>query len=96
MTTVRTILEETGESYEVKWVEFFTDPPDPDFVALIGVGDPKRPAFLQWLHYLATASQADVIFQFHPENYFSDRGDQEQFMTASLKCLAKVLVGTDL
>ncbi len=129
--TVHTILEETSESYDVKWVEIFTDRPDPDFVAvspharvpalehgevrlcetgaiaiylaetfpslnlLIGAGDPKRPLFLQWLHYLATTLQPDVMVQFHPEHYFSDREDQKQFMTASLKRLAKVLATLD-
>ena len=125
--TVHTILEESTESYAVKWVEIFTTDPDPGFVAvspharvpalvhgeirlcesgaialylaetfpaldlLIKPADPRRASFLQWLHYFASTLQPDVMVQFHPENYFSERDQQHQLMTASIQRLEKVL-----
>ena len=124
---VHTVLEESGCPYDVKWVEIFTDHPDPEFVAvspharvpalmhgeiqlcetgaiamylaetfpeldlLVNPGDPRRGTFLQWLHFLASTLQPDVMVQFHPENYFSQADMREQFKSASLRRLEKVL-----
>tara|TARA_Y100000588_G_scaffold382464_1_gene470013 strand:+ start:361 stop:1014 length:654 start_codon:yes stop_codon:yes gene_type:complete len=126
--TVHAILEESGRPYGVKWVEIFTDAPDPEFVAvspharvpalvhgetrlcetgaiavylaecfpelelLISPGDLRRGSFLQWLHYLASTLQPDVMVQFHPENYFTQPDMQQQFMSASMHRLEKVLL----
>ena len=64
----------------------------PELELLIPSGDPRRGAFLQWLHYLASTLQPDVMVQFHPENYFAHPDTQKQFMLASLQRLDKVLL----
>ena len=58
---------------------------------LIAPDDPRHGAFLQWLHYFASTLQPEVMVQFHPESYFSESDEQQRFMSASLRRLAKVL-----
>ena len=52
---------------------------------------PGRGRFLQWLHYLASTLQPEVIIQFHPEFYFRDQATAEALKAASMLRLAKVL-----
>ena len=53
-------------------------------------GDPRRARLLQWLFYLSSTLQPDVMIQFHPELYFSDKDQQATFSAASMTRLAKV------
>lgn len=123
---VHAILEEVGADYKTRWVELFSDFPEPDFLAvsphcrtpaLLGPDgalfetgavalylaekhpeaelvikscDPNRGVFLQWIHYLATTLQPDVIIQFHPEFYHTDPDLQTALKAASMKRLLGV------
>jgi len=53
--------------------------------------DRQRGLFLQWMSYLGTTLQPDVMIQFHPELYFEDAETRERFKTASMSRLKKVL-----
>ncbi|MBT6203664.1 MAG: glutathione S-transferase family protein [Alphaproteobacteria bacterium] len=57
---------------------------------LIPPGDPDRPHFLQWFHFLATTLQPDVMMQFHPESYAADAATQERLRQAAFVRLDKV------
>jgi glutathione S-transferase len=54
-------------------------------------GDPRRGRFLQWLHYLGSTLQPEVLIQYHPEFYFADAKDQDRLKKASLGRLGRVL-----
>jgi glutathione S-transferase len=53
--------------------------------------DPRRGRFLQWLHYLASTLQPEVMLQFHPEFYFADAERQAMLRRASMHRLDRVL-----
>ncbi len=125
------VLEEIGADYELKWVELFSDTPDPDFLAAspharvpalvdetgtvcetgaialylaerhpeaelqIPPDDPRRARFLQWLFYLSSTLQPDVIIQFHPELTFGDEERQSALLAASMARLARLLKTLD-
>lgn len=125
------VLEELGVTYELVWVEIFTDRPDPDFLSAspharvpaladetgaiceagaialylaerhpdaelaIPIGDPRRGRFLQWMSYLASSLQPDVIIQFHPEFYAADEAAQARLKAASLERLGRTLLTLD-
>lgn len=57
----------------------------------IPVGDPRRGRFLQWLHYLSSTLQPEVLIQYHPEFYFDDEDDRRRLKAASMRRLAKAL-----
>ena len=61
-----------------------------DGAFLIPPGDPDRARFLQWLHYLASTLQPDVLIQFHPEFYADDAPTQARIMKASMARLEGV------
>ncbi|MFK7754359.1 MAG: glutathione S-transferase family protein [Sedimentitalea sp.] len=120
------MLEELGVDYDVRWVELFSDTPDPAFLAasphcrtpalatpegtifetgavclylaerdpqsrfVIAPADPRRGAFLQWFHYLATSLQPEVIIQFHPEFYHPDAATQDMLKASSMTRLHRV------
>lgn len=63
----------------------------PEAGLLVPEGRSQRGRFLQWLHYLASTLQPDVIIQFHPEFYFQDPKTAETLKTASMARLTKVL-----
>ena len=62
---------------------------------VIPPGDPRRGAFLQWFHYLATTLQPDVIIQYHPEFYHSDPERQAALKAASMERLRGVFETLD-
>ena len=53
-------------------------------------GDPRRGRFLQWIHYLASTLQPDVILQYHPEFYHAEPNAQNQLKAASMERLQGV------
>jgi glutathione S-transferase len=53
--------------------------------------DARRGRFLQWLHYLASSLQPEVLIQYHPEFYFAHAEDQDRLKMASLGRLGRVL-----
>ncbi len=52
--------------------------------------DPRRGTYLQWMFYLSSTLQPDVMLQFHPEFYFADPDRKQALMAASMKRLAGV------
>jgi glutathione S-transferase len=53
--------------------------------------DPLRGKFWQWLFYLMSTLQPEVLIQFHPERYFPDDGTMQQALCkASLLELDKI------
>ena len=55
----------------------------------VPIDHPQRAEFLQWLYYLSSTVQPEVLIQFHPEGYFEDEGLQSQLKNASLQRLNK-------
>ena len=62
----------------------------PEAGFLVPPGDPERAAFLQWIHYLASTLQPDVIVQYHPEFYVQDEAGADALRAASMRRLAGV------
>ncbi len=50
-----------------------------------------RGRYLQWLFYLSSTLQPEVLIVFHPEFYFTDAANQSTLITAAEKRLAHVL-----
>jgi len=57
---------------------------------VIPPGDPQRGVFLQWLHYLATTLQPEVLIQFHPEFHHRDPALQAELKAASMARLGVI------
>lgn len=57
----------------------------------VAAGNPYRPEYLQWLFYLSSTLQPEVMLQFHPEYYFADQPRQVALQRASMERLAEVL-----
>ena len=51
---------------------------------------PLRATYLQWMYYLSSTVQPEVLIQFHPENYFDEPENQQQLKTASMRRLSKI------
>ena len=49
-----------------------------------------RPEYLQWLFYLSSTLQPDVMMQFHPEYYFDDKDSQNALMHAAMQRLNEI------
>ncbi|MEM7172724.1 MAG: glutathione S-transferase family protein [Pseudomonadota bacterium] len=52
--------------------------------------DPRRGLYLQWLFYLSSTLQPDVLIQFHPEALFPDQERQKEIKDASMARLSAV------
>lgn len=63
----------------------------PEAELAIPIGDSRRGRFLQWLHYLSSTLQPEVLIQYHPEAYFEDEDDQRRLKAASMRRLANAL-----
>jgi glutathione S-transferase len=50
----------------------------------IVAGHPDRARFLQWLFYLSSTLQPEVLIQFHPESYFDNPELQTKLKAASM------------
>jgi len=53
----------------------------------VAIDSADRPEYLQWLFYLSSTLQPEVMHQFHPEYFFADRKTQQAFMAASMRRL---------
>jgi len=49
-----------------------------------------RAPYLQWLFYLSSTVQPEVLIQFHPEYYFTDVATQTVFRNASMERLLAI------
>ncbi len=88
---VPALVHESGSLYEAGAIALYLAERHPEAGLTIPVGDPDRGKFLQWLSYLASTLQPDVMLQFHPELYFADAEDQAELKRASMKRLRRVL-----
>lgn len=88
---VPALVDEQGTACETGAIALYLAERHPEAGLAILPGDPRRARFLQWLFYLSSTLQPDVILQFHPEFYFADVPDQRRLQVASLGRLANVL-----
>ncbi len=79
-----------GTVFETGAVCMYLAERHPETGLIIPERDPNRGAFLQWLHYLASTLQPDVIIQFHPEFYHGDPALQTALKAASMQRLVGV------
>lgn len=79
-----------GTVFETGAVALYLAERHPEAALIIPPGDPRRGQFLQWLHYLASTLQPDVIIQYHPEFYMQRDADREELKAASMGRLRKV------
>lgn len=56
----------------------------------VSTEDERRPEYLQWLFYLSSTLQPEVMLQFHPEDYFTDTDQQNALQKASMERLSEV------
>ena len=56
----------------------------------IAADSTSRPEYLQWLFYLSSTLQPEVMMQFHPEQYFDDTSTQQLLKAASVQRLSKI------
>lgn len=80
-----------GAVFESGAIALYLAEQHPKANLLIEPGDSRRALFLQWMHYLASTLQPDVMLQFHPEFYFQDEVTKAALKQASLNRLHKVL-----
>lgn len=79
-----------GTVFETGAVALYIAERYPEAGLVIPQSDPRRGAFLQWFHYLATTLQPDVIIQYHPEFYHAEPDRQEALKAASMRRLEGV------
>jgi glutathione S-transferase len=92
---VPALVDEHGMTCETGAIALYLAERHPEAGLAIPSSDPRRARFLQWLFYLSSTLQPDVILQFHPEFYFADAQNQRRLQAASLGRLAKVLTTLD-
>lgn len=79
-----------GTVFETGAVCLYLAERHPDTGLNVPYGDPHRGTFLQWLHYLATTLQPEVIIQFHPEFHHQDAENQALLKASSMQRLRRV------
>lgn len=84
-----------GPVFETGAVCLYVAERHPEAGLVIPPGDPRRGAFLQWFHYLATTLQPDVIIQYHPEFYHQQPDRQAALRAASMGRLKGVFATLD-
>lgn len=88
---VPALADENGAICEAGAIALYLAERHPDAELAIPIGDPRRGRFLQWLSYLASSLQPEVIIQFHPEFYAAATDAQAKLKAASLKRLDRTL-----
>ncbi|WP_264214450.1 glutathione S-transferase family protein [Leisingera thetidis] len=84
-----------GAVFETGAVCLYLAERHPEAGLVIPPGDPRRGAFLQWFHYLATTLQPEVIIQYHPEFYHREPDRQAALKVASMARLRGVFETLD-
>lgn len=80
-----------GPVFEAGAIALYLGERHADGSLVIPPNDSQRGAFLQWMSYMGTTLQPDVMIQFHPELYFEDAETRARFKAASMSRLKKVL-----
>lgn len=89
------LLGPDGTVFETGAVALYVAEQHPDAELVIPSNDPRRGAFLQWVHYLASTLQPDVLIQYHPEFYHFQPELQCALKEASMQRLLKVFTTLD-
>ncbi len=92
---VPALVDENGAICEAGAIALYLAERHPDADLAIPIGDPRRGRFLQWMSYLSSSLQPDVIIQFHPEFYAADAEAQAKLKAASLQRLRRTLQTLD-
>lgn len=79
-----------GSIFETGAVALYLAEKFPEANLNIATDDPRRGAFLQWFHYLATTLQPEVIIQFHPEFYMDSDENRRALKEASMARLHEI------
>lgn len=79
-----------GAVFESGAIALYVAERHPDAGLVIPPGDPNRGQFLQWIHYLASTLQPDVIIQYHPDFYMQAPQDKAALKAASMTRLRGV------
>ncbi|WP_299844537.1 glutathione S-transferase family protein [uncultured Roseovarius sp.] len=89
------LLGPDGTIFETGAVALYMAEQYPEAGLVIPPGDARRGAFLQWIHYLASTLQPDVIIQYHPEFYHAQPELQDALKQTSMIRLSKVFETLD-
>jgi glutathione S-transferase len=92
---VPALADQNGAICEAGAIALYLAERHSDAELAIPIGDPRRGRFLQWLSYLASSLQPDVIIQFHPEFYAVDAAAQSKLKEASFVRLRRTLQTLD-
>ena len=84
------LLGPEGPLFETGAIALYLAERFPEAGLLIPEADPERGPFLQWIHYLASTLQPDVILQYHPEFYMETEADRARLRAASMRRLEDV------
>lgn len=84
-----------GAVFETGAVALYIAERHPDAGLVIAPGDPRRGRFLQWLHYLASTLQPEVLIQYHPEAHTADTAQQRTLQAASLDRMHTIFTTLD-
>ncbi len=88
---VPALLGPDGPLFETGAIALYLAERHPELGFAPPVGDPRRGPMLQWIHYLASTLQPEVLIQYHAEFYFEDETSRETLRAASRGRLTKVL-----
>lgn len=92
---VPALVDAHGPVFESGAIALYLADKHPEAGLAVPADHPQRARMLQWLFYLSSTLQPDVIIQFHPAFYFDGPDDQSRLKAASLARLAKVLATID-
>ena len=92
---VPALVDRHGTLCEAGAIALYLAERHPEAGLAIPVGDPRRGRFLQWMSFLASSLQPDVIIQFHPEFYAAEAAAQAKLKEASLARLHRTLETLD-
>jgi len=73
-----------GTIFESGAIALYLTDKHPDKGFGVDMDHPDRGRYLQWLYYLSSTVQPEVLIQFHPENYFADGALQLKLKQASM------------
>jgi len=84
------LLGPDGSIFETAAISLYIAERYPRAGLVVPQDDTRRGKFLQWLYYLSSTLQPDVIIQYHPEFYHDDSVARKELLTASMNRLRKV------
>lgn len=89
-TRVPALIHEHGTLFESGAIALYLADKHEEKCMSIPLDDPRRASYLQWMVYLSSTLQPEVLIQFHPEFYFEARADQRALQVASMRRLSAI------